>query len=73
LPDWLVREMAVSGGIDFVDKGWEENVHTQLMHTNEAAPVLMLVCLETVKRIAEGRDVQAVPDEDAFTIQGDDG
>jgi hypothetical protein len=64
---------AVSGGIDFGDKGWEEDIHTQLVHTNEAAPVLMLVCLETVKRIAEGRDVQAVSDEDVFTLEGDDG
>jgi hypothetical protein len=65
--------MAVGGGIDFVDKGWQEDVHTQLLYTNEAAPVLTLVCPETVKRIAEGGDVHAVPDDDVFTIEGDDG
>ncbi len=65
--------MVVSGGIDFDNKGWEEDVHTQLVHTDKTAPMLMLVCPETVKRIEEGRDVKAVPDEDAFTIEGDDG
>jgi hypothetical protein len=64
--------MAVSGHVDFNNKGWEENVHTQLVHTNETAPMLMLVCPKTVKRIAEGGDVQAVPNEYAFTIKGDD-
>jgi hypothetical protein len=52
--------MAVSGGIDFDNKRWEEEVHTQLVHTNEAAPVLPLMCPETVKRIAENRDVQVL-------------
>jgi hypothetical protein len=65
--------MAVSGGIDFDNKGWEEDIHTQLVHTNEAAPVLTLMLAETGKRIAEGGDVQAVLDEDLFTVEGDDG
>ncbi len=73
MPDWLIRKIAASGSIDFDNKGWEEDVHTQLVHTNEAAPVLTLMCPDAVKRIAEGGDVQAVPDEDAFTIEGDDG
>jgi hypothetical protein len=34
--------------------------------------MLTLVCLETVKGIVEGKDVQAVPDEDTFTVEIDD-
>jgi hypothetical protein len=35
--------------------------------------MLTLVCLETVKGIVMGGDMQAVPDKDAFTIERDDG
>ena len=31
------------------------------------------MCMETVQRIVEGGDMQAVQDEDAFTVEGDDG
>jgi hypothetical protein len=65
--------MAVSSHIDFHDKRWEENIHTQLVHSDEAAPMLMLVFLETVKGIAEGKDMQAIPDEDAFIFERDYG
>jgi hypothetical protein len=46
----------------------------QLVHSDETAPMLTLVCPETVKGIAEAedKDVQAVPDKDAFTIERDD-
>ncbi len=43
------------------------------MHPDVTASVLMLVGVEAVERIAQGRAVKAIADEDEFPIDGNDG
>jgi hypothetical protein len=57
-------------GVDLDDERWEEYVHSQTMHPNEAASMLLLMGTEAVQWIPEGEYVEAVPDQDAFTIEG---
>jgi hypothetical protein len=60
--------VAVGRGVNLDDKGGEENVHSEALHANEAAPILSLMCPEAVQWIAESWDVEAFPDEDSFAI-----
>jgi hypothetical protein len=38
----------IASGVDFNNKGREKQVHTQVVHANEAAPMLALVGVEAV-------------------------
>jgi hypothetical protein len=43
------------------------------VHPNVTASVLTLVGAEAVERIAQGRDMKAIADQDEFPIDGYDG
>jgi hypothetical protein len=65
--------MAVGGGVDFNDELWEEDVHSQALHSDKATSMLTLMGAETVEGVSKGRDMEALPNQDAFSIDVNDG
>ena len=64
--------MAVGGGVDFNDERWEEGVHSQALHPDKATSMLTLMGAETVEGVAKGGDMEALHNQDAFAIYGND-
>jgi hypothetical protein len=64
--------VAVGGGVHLDDERREEDKHPKTLHSDETTAVLALVGAETVERIAESQNVEAVAYEDSFSIDGDD-
>jgi hypothetical protein len=64
--------VAVGGGVDFHDEGREEDIHAQVVHSNETAAELALMSTEAIERVAKRGHVKAIPDENTFAVQGDD-
>ena len=48
------------------------HTHAQTLHANEAASKLTLMGAEIVEGVAKGRDVEALSNQDAFSIHGND-
>ncbi len=67
-----IREVAVCGHVDFDDERGEEDIHAQTLHADEAASKLTLMGAETVEGVANCRDVEALSNQDAFAIHGND-
>ena len=65
--------MAVGGGADLNDERWEEDKHSQALHPDKATFMLTLMGTETVEGVPKGGDMEAVPNQDAFAIDGNDG
>ncbi len=64
--------MAVGGGVDLNNEKWEEDVHSQALHPDKATSMLTLMGAETVEGVAKGGDMEALPNQDAFAIDGND-
>ncbi len=64
--------MAVGGGVHLNDERREEDEHPKTLHSDKTTTVLALVGVEAVERVAKSWDVEAVADEDSFSIDGDD-
>ena len=71
--DWGITKVAIGLGVDFYDKGWEEDVHAKTIHANETTTALALMGPQTVKRVAKVRYVKTISDEEFLAIEGDDG
>jgi hypothetical protein len=56
--------VAVSGGVYFDDERGNEDVHAQAMHPNKTTTMLKLMGTEAVEWVAEGRNVEAVLNQD---------
>ena len=65
-----IREVAVCSRADLDDERGEEDIHAQTLHADEAASKLTLMGAETVEGVAKGRDVEALSNQDAFAIHG---
>ena len=60
--------MAVGGGVYFDDEQGKEDVHAEAVHPNKTATMLTVMSTEAVEWVAEGRNVEAVPNQDLPSI-----
>ena len=70
--NWGIHEVAVGGSVDLNDERWEEDVHSQALHPDKATSMLTLMGAETEEGIVKGEDMEAIPNQDAFAIDGND-
>ena len=54
------------------DERWEEDIHSQALHHNKATSMLTLMGVEIVEGVAKGGDMEALPNQDVFAIDGND-
>jgi hypothetical protein len=66
---WGILQMTVGGGVHFKNECREEDIHTQAIHSNKTTSALLLMGPKAVERVAEVRDMEAVPHEDLLTIE----
>ena len=64
--------MAVGGGVYFDDEQGKEDVHAEAVHPNKTTTMLTLTGTEAVEWVAEGRNVEAVPNQDLPSIDSND-
>ena len=64
--------MAVGCGVNLNDERWEEDIHSQALHPDKATSMLTLKGAETVEGVAKGGNMEALPNQDAFAIDGND-
>ncbi len=72
MANWGIREVAVGGSFDLNDERWGEDVHSQALHSDKATSILTLMSTETVEGVPKGGDMKALPNQDAFAIDGND-
>jgi hypothetical protein len=68
-----IKKVAIRCHVHLHDKVRTEDVHAKTVHANEATTPLKMMSPKTVQRVTEVWDVEAIPDEDLLTIEGDDG
>ena len=72
MADWGIREVAVGGGVDLNDERWEAEENSQALYPNKDTSMLTLMGAETVEGVPKGGDMEALPNQDAFAIDGND-
>jgi hypothetical protein len=73
LTEGCVGEMAVHRGVHIKVEVGKEDMKTKTVHGNVTTSALLPMSPETVERVTEIRNMEAVPNEYFLTIQRDDG